>query len=352
MITGMKVAKIRTNFSFGMRLAAVFLIAIPASAQAAAARPEAEIDLEPLGVNVPAQGSVSATAMELLFLSDSNLVVLTESDRPGNALNARLILYEIGNGIVQQRKTLSLGEGVMPIASNNAGPKVLESIDSDHFVYWTYLGNADQWLCNSALNCRDTKQGPAPITLPHAGDCPSDDLLGFIDTGRAVCLVPRAHAKWSAIMMDSSGHHLHEIEDGVLPWDTRLVTSAEGQRFGLEWTSNTATQLLNPFACIDECPPPGRQQFVVFNSIDGTKGQSFEWDPRPYNLYVLPALSPSGKRAAFVMKDKLEIRSLEPTGTTRLPSTTAPYVTAPDSKSISRQPTVNTNGNGPGSSVR
>jgi hypothetical protein len=248
--------------------------------------------------------------MELLFLSDSHLVVLTENDRPGNALNARLVLYEIGNGIAQQRKTLSLGEGVMPIRSNNAGSKVLESIDSDHFVYWTYLGKADQWLCDSALNCRDTKIGPAPITLPHAGDCPSNDLLGFIDTGRAACLVPRAHAKWSTTIMDSSGHDLYVVEQGVLPWDTRLVTSIEGQRFGLEWESNTFLQLLVPLACIDECPPSGRQQFEVFNSIDGTKVRSFEWDPRPYNLYVLPALSPSGKTAAFVMKDKLEIRSL------------------------------------------
>ena len=50
---------------------------------------------------------------------------------------------------------------------------------------------------------------------------------------------------------------------------------------------------------------------MVFDSDDGEMVQSFGWDPRPYNLYVLPGLSPSGRMAAFVMKDKLVVYLLE-----------------------------------------
>ena len=295
-----------------MQVAAASILSIQAIAQTGTVKPVAEVNLKPLGVSVPAQRSVSATAMELLFLSDSHLVVLEENARPGQSPDAHLMLYEIEKSGIRQKKSASLPEGVMPISlSNTVHEKVLEWVDSDHFAYWTYLGKSVRWLCDSDLNCRDTKEGPSSITLSHAGECTSGDLLGFIDVERAVCLVPRADAKWSAIVMGPSGHHLYEVEQGALPWDARMVSSVQGQRFGLEWESNTFLQLLNPVACIDECPPAGRQHFVVFNSTDGRNAQSFEWDPRHYNLHVLPAISPPGKTAALVSTDKLAIYSLD-----------------------------------------
>jgi hypothetical protein len=135
--------------------------------------------------------------------------------------------------------------------------------------------------------------------------------MGLIDTHMAVCLMPRVKTKWSAVVLDSSGRHLYVVEQGKLPWDASLVSSIQGQRFGLEWKSNTVMQLLDPLACIDECPPAGREHFAIFDSSDGRKLQDFEWDPRPFNLYVLPALSPSGKTAAFVRADKLVLYSLD-----------------------------------------
>jgi len=295
-----------------MQIATAFLLSSQAYAQIGSAKFVAAIDLKRLGVKVPAKGSVSATALELLFLSDSYLALLKENDRLGEPRDAHLTLYEIGEGIVRPKKTIELDEAVMPISPSGARPeKVLEWIDSQHFVYWTYSGRASRWLCDTDLNCREDKEGIAPVTLPHAANCRSGDLLGFTDTQRAVCLVPRWGTKWSAIVMDSSGHHLYEVAKQAFPWDTRLVSSSQGQGFGLEWKSNTRFQLLNPFACIDECPPAGKQQFVVFNSNDGRILQGFDWDPRPYNLDALPALSPSGKTSAFVRTDSVVIYSLD-----------------------------------------
>ena len=79
----------------------------------------------------------------------------------------------------------------------------------------------------------------------------------------------------------------------------------------MEWTANTKLQLLEPLACIDECPTPAVQQFVVFSSVNGKMVHSFKWDPRPWNLYVKPALSPDGKFAALVQGASLNIYALE-----------------------------------------
>jgi hypothetical protein len=272
----------------------------------------AEIDLRALGIKVPARGAVSATAIELLFISDSYLAVLGENVRTGPK-NAHLMLFAIGEGNARQMKGIPLSDAVMPISSSGPRPeKVLERVDFEHFAYWTYLGVARRWLCNTNLNCREDKAGAAPIIIPPAAGCGFNDFLGVINDETTVCVVSRAKAKWSAVAMDSSGHHLYEVERGALPWDPILVSSDQGQRFGLEWKSNTALQLLNPLACLDECPPAGREQFAVFNSTDGRKLQDFKWDPRPYNLYAIPALSPSGKTAAFVRVDQLVIYSLDP----------------------------------------
>lgn len=311
----MKIMRYRVTFRSRLQLASVFLflLTVHGAAQTGTARVLAEIDLEPLGVRAPAHGSVSASAMELLFISDSYLALLdARVDEPGNA---HLTLYAIGERSALTKKTLNLGEVALPISTRDLGPvQALEWIDEEHFAYWTYSGKANRWVCDTDLKCREDKEGVTP-TPPHQfEDCRPQDLLGFIDAEKQVCLVPRAGTKWSAIVMDSSGHHLYEVAQGALPWNASLISSIQGQRFGLEWKSNTALQLLVPLACIDDCPPAGRQQFVVFNSNDGRKIHEFKWDPRPYNLYFLPALSPSGKTAAFVRADKLAIYSLDPVG--------------------------------------
>ncbi|HVN92947.1 MAG TPA: hypothetical protein VMT38_04595 [Terracidiphilus sp.] len=291
------------------QIAAVFLVSLQVFAQTDRSRPVAELDLKLLGVKVPESGAVSATALELLFLSDNHLVLLEES---GRLRNARLTLYEIGSGRLRPMKTIDPGEAVLPITPDGLqAEKVLNWIDPEHFAYWTYKGKAIRWLCDTDLDCKQDGQGPQPEAVPPARICNPTDFLGFIDTQRAVCLAVPEGAKWSAEVLDITGRPLYEVEQGLLPWDARMVNSGQGERFGLEWKSNALLQLLNPLACFDDCPPAGRERFVVFNSSDGRVLQSFEWDPRPYNLYVLPGLSPSGKTAAFVRKDRLEIYSLD-----------------------------------------
>jgi hypothetical protein len=307
---GVKFSKSSGWCRLRLQVAAILFLSVQIVAQSGTAKTVAEIVLNPLGVRVPPRGTSSATRMELLFVSDTYMVLLIEKDPLHEP--SHLILYEIGEGGVRAAKTLSLGEAVLPISSSPAVPvKVLEWVDSEHFAYWTYLGEGHRWLCDMEVNCREDKQGVTPITLPHAANCGLQDLLGFIDAERAVCLAPRAHKSRSpAIVIDSSGHRLYEVERAALPWDARLVSSVQGQRFGLEWKLNTALQRLS-LACIDDCPPAGSQHFVIFNTSDGREVQSFNWDPRPYNLDVLPALSPSGKTAAFVRADRLAIYSLD-----------------------------------------
>jgi hypothetical protein len=293
---------------FWIRIATAFFLSSQLYAQTGSAELVTEIDLKQLGVKVPARGAVSKTALELLFLSDSDLAVLQENDRPGKSKEAHLMLYELGKGIIQPKKAISPSEWVMPISHD---VKAMELIDPEHFVYRTYLGEAGRWLCDADLNCKEVRVELESGALPHAGECKSEDLLGFIDPQEAVCLRNAARTKFSADVIDTKGHLIYEVERRALPWNTKMVSSAQGQRFGLEWTSNTVLQLLDPLACIDECPPAGKQQFVILDSISGRIMQSFEWDPRPYNLYVLPALSPSGNTAAFVRKDKLVVYSLD-----------------------------------------
>jgi len=294
-----------------LQITAIFLLSIPICAQSGSAKLVAEIDLRQFGVSVPPKGLASAKAVELLFLSDSDLVLLEEGDRPDKSAN-HLTLYEIREGNVRPKKTIDPGESVLPISPSGVqAEKVLEWVDSEHFVYWTYRSKPRRYLCDADLNCAEDNEEPSLETVPPARICRPTDFLGFIDAHRAVCVVAYRGTKSSAQVLDATGHPLYEVEQGGLPWDARMVSSVQGERFGLEWESNTSLQLVNPLACIDDCPPAGKQQFVVFNSNDGKILQSFEWDPRPYNLYVLPGLSPSGKTAAFVRKDKLAIYSLE-----------------------------------------
>ena len=294
------------------KIAAVFLMAVPIWAQAGSAKLVGEFDLKPLGVKVPPPGNVSGTSIEILFLSDSSLVLLDSNNPPDGRRDTRLALYEIGGGTARLKKMVSSVEGFVPISVTGPRPvRALEWIDSEHFAYWTYLDKARRWLCDANLNCNEDKEEMITGPIPHAVNCDPNNLLGYANPQRAVCLTECAHAKCSAVVNDPGGLRLYEVEHEAMQWDTLMVKSVQGSLFGLTWESNTFFQLLKPFACIDDCPPGGRQQFAVFNSEDGRIQQSFKWDPRPYNLYVLPALSPSGKTAAFVKKDKLVVYLLE-----------------------------------------
>jgi hypothetical protein len=278
------------------------------SAQAGSAKLVAEFDLKPLGVKVPPSGDASRTSIEILFLSDSHLVLLDSNNPPDGRGDTQLALYEIGGGIARLKRMVSSVEGFVPISVTGPRPeRVLEWMDSEHFAYWTYLGKARRWLCDANLNCKEDTEEAEAEPLSHVVNCDSNNFLGYISAQRAVCLVPGTHTKWSAVVTDPDGHRIYEVEHEAMQWDALMVKSVQGSRFGLVWESNTFFQLLKPFACIDDCPPAGRQQFVVFNADNGRMVQSFAWDPRPYNLYVLPALSPSGKTTAFVSKDKLEV---------------------------------------------
>jgi hypothetical protein len=152
-----------------LQIAAIFLLSLSVYPQTGPARLVAEIDLKQLGVNVPAKGSVSTTSLELLFLSDNYLILLQENHRPDKSMN-RLTVYEIGEGIFRPKKTIDPGEGVLPISPSGApSVKVLERIDSEHFVYWAYRGKSARWLCDTDLNCKEDKEESALETVPPRG---------------------------------------------------------------------------------------------------------------------------------------------------------------------------------------
>jgi hypothetical protein len=170
------------------------------------------------------------------------------------------MLYKIGEGNVRLQKALDLGGAVLPISvlpnsPTDTGPaKVLDWVDSEHFAYWT--GKTSRSTCDINLNCEEDKQEKKLMALPPARICGSHYPLGLIYTQRAVCFVDSGQA----YLTDSNGGQLRLLEQN-LPWDARFVSSVQGQRFGLEWQSNT--------------------------------------------------LSPSGKTTAFVRVDKLAIYSLD-----------------------------------------
>jgi hypothetical protein len=309
----MKVTKRGARCCIGLEIATVFLLSIQAVAQTGSARSAVEVDLKPLGAQVPRSGEVSRTSIEILFLSDNDLILLDENNSPGGRRDAELVLCEIGSGIARPKKMITLDQWVLPISvTGPRSERVLEWIDAEHFAYWTYLSKARRWLCDSNLNCREDKEETVAVPLPHAGNCEPAGFLGYVNAREAACLVPGTHARSSVVVTENpGGRRLYEVEHEALPWDAQMVNSVKGSRFGLVWESNTFLQRLNPSACIDECPPAGRQEFAVFDSTDGRKLRNFEWDPRPYNLYVLPALSPSGKTAALVRADKLVIYPLD-----------------------------------------
>jgi len=94
-------------------------------------------------------------------LSDGPLsLILLEENNPLHE-PSHLILYEIGKGAVRAEKTLKVSEAVLPISSSPVvSVKVLERVDTEHFAYWTYLGNAHRWFCDTSSIAHKTK-GPA-----------------------------------------------------------------------------------------------------------------------------------------------------------------------------------------------
>jgi hypothetical protein len=296
-----------------MRNLAAFLVAAPICAQAAPTMLMARIDLKPLGVKATKHGDASDTGIELLFLSDRFLVVVLEEDRPEESWSRQLLLYDLEGGTARLKKVRALGIEVLPVSTGRRIMyiKVLERINSDHFAYVTYRGKAGRQICDTDLNCRSGGLTEAPAIATQVKNCDRSDLLGFIDGHRAVCTFPGRRAKYSAAVMDTGGRVLYKVEQQTLPWDAEMVNSAEGKRFGLVWQSNSVIQLLNPLACIDECPPAARERLEVFNSADGKKVEGFAWDPRPFNIDALPALSPSGDTAAFIDEDELVVYALK-----------------------------------------
>ena len=295
---------------------AAFLFSIQIHAQADSAQLIAEIDVMHPGGRVSIEGPSPPTAAEILFLSDVRLVVLAENLRPGQAKNASLTLFEIEKGGARQLNTIPVSESVLPISMDSARPsKVLEWVDPEHFMYWTYFGgSASRWLCDTNLDCRSANAGYEPGSIPHAASCNDIDFLGLINTEMAICFGAPAKLKWSGIVFDRTGRQVYTVEPHALPrsspWTATFVGTIDGRRFGLDWESNTRLQLLMPLACIDECAPAGREDLVVFDSSSGKELRAFKWDPRRNSAFVFPALSPSGETVAFLRSNRLAIYAL------------------------------------------
>jgi hypothetical protein len=131
--------------------------------------------------------------------------------------------------------------------------------------------------------------------------------FGTVDDSDVLFLSGRHYQPTILSISGTEKYKLNLEELPGLPWDAAVVRSVEGQVFGLEWKANTTRQLLTPLACVDECPPPGIQSLAVYSSNEGKLIRKFSWDPRPWNLYVKPALSPDGKLAAVVEGTQLKV---------------------------------------------
>ena len=111
-----------------------------------------------------------------------------------------------------------------------------------------------------------------------------------------------------------TGHPLYRLDLHLLPglpWNPDLTADASGRLFAVHWTRNAWWQLLHLLACIDECPPPPAfERVALFHAVDGSLAQAFLWDPRPWNLHAVPALSPDGTRIALVQRNLLTIYAL------------------------------------------
>jgi hypothetical protein len=351
---------------------AIFLIAAQVPAQETQPRLVSHVDLRYLGLKVPAKGNVSDLKIEILFLSNSRLLLLDWSGLlpfPGG--DSRLSAIEVSSGTVVRTMDLT-GAGMKDFKSWGQVQRVSD-------VEFALAQSKGILFCNAELECRvgPRVSGPfrfseesnrfivapdPPITThertwllfdresrqlgSYSEDPESQALvessgvffasaagLHFYPTGQtsAISLRPDASSVSIALLGADSvaylSRRLHRVavvtSAGLepyrlapralpkIPWDARLVSSAQGGSWGVEWTANSWVQLLDPLACIDECPAPAVQQFVVFSSANGKLVHPFKWDPRPWNLYVKPALSPDGHFAALVQGDSLNVYALE-----------------------------------------
>ena len=357
-----------------IRMSLVILIftAVQSLGQSTPPRLVNEIDLRPLGLRVPPKNQIPWMGMEILFISEDHLVVFCYDSPPPFSFpqSGRLLVYEVVSGRTLSERLLNRGEIGPGNSSFRAGPDYsIQRVSEDEFAIGTPKGIQ---LCDASLRCKPGIQvsgrfhyspdgrhviiGPKlpskrtswaiydgagtttasfsedayqDFQISNSGvyfssssgarfypmernvpvqlsDCGGANFIGVIGDWRILCLMRK-----NPIVGDELGRRIYRLNLNKLPWDTELVASAGGSKFGLEWKSNTWKQLLNPLACIDECPETGRERFYVFSSENGKLLASFQWDPRPNNLYVLPALSPSAKLAAFVNKDRLMIYSLD-----------------------------------------
>ena len=351
---------------------AIFLIALQVPAQTTQPRLVSHVDLRQLGLKVPAKGNVSGLNIEILFLSNSRLLLLDwRGLLPFPFRNSRLSSIEVSSGAVVRTMNLT-GGGMQDFKSWGQLQRVSD-------VEFALAQSAGIMFCNAELECRQgpsvsgpfrfSQEGnrfivaPNPPVIPnertwllfdresrqlgsYSEDPEGHALVGstgifFVsstglrfypaDQSSAISLRPDASDVSIALVgvdgvaylrsgsnqpavVSSTGLEPYRIPPHVLPkipWDAELISSAQGRLWGVEWTANSKLQLLDPLACVDECPAPAVQQFVVFSSADGKLVHSFKWDPRPWNLYVKPALSPDGKFAALVQGSSLNIYALE-----------------------------------------
>jgi len=233
-----------------------------------------EFDLRAFGLQVPKKGEVSAHDMLILFLSEDRLLLLDQGQPT---------ILDVSHGTARRAGVSDIPEWFAP--DGNAGHGLLFNLRMrDYF----YAGG---------------EKSPDALYA-----CRSYWPMGIVNGQSILCLRPQHH---EPIIVDYSGSERYHLKLHGLPWNPHFVPSARGEKFGLEWSSNSWIQLLDPLACIDSCPTPTIEQFMVFSSSDGRLLAAFRWDPRPCNLYVVPALSPGGTRAAFVKNDRIVVYSLE-----------------------------------------
>ncbi len=351
----------------------LLLLALPVSAQIQQPRLVSDVDLRKLGVQAPPAEWISRSTIEILFLSDSRLLLLNSPRFPlDNLTGMQLSSIDVANGAILR---------TVPLASNQWSDirkwAQLQRVSNVEFAIAHFTGIM---FCNADLECKQGPQlvGPFQVApdgshfvigpplpprqngkqwreydqdLNQLGSYPEDphaemlagnhgtffaspSELRYYSTGQPSAITIGSDVSPVSLSLTNVGtdsvayltgksHQLAVVSPaGIEPyrvdlhafpklaWDTHLVSSADGELFGAEWTANTKLQLLKPFACIDECPPPALQYFLVFSSADGKLVHSFEWDPRPWNLYVIPALSPDGTMAAMVQGASLKIYAL------------------------------------------
>jgi hypothetical protein len=321
------------------------LVIAQSFAQTTNPRLVSEFDLHQIGLDTPRKGETSVGWMKILFLSESQLLVaaLHGTDR---SQTVRLIVLDVERASLRQTKDLDYkdwgtpnlrtSDGEFAIRQKNnimycntslecrQGPQVADrwqfSPDGSHFVQgpWPWTTSKDStWVeyDRDGRKVASFSEDPHSLFVPaNTGtffglpsevhyfaegrsspislhDCESAKLIGIANDQSVVCMVGNPQP----IVVDASGAERYRLNLHGLSWNPHFVSSADGERFGLEWTSNTRAQLLEPLACIDECPNPSVQQFTVFSTSNGRLLGQFKWDPRPTNLYVVPGPFAFGK---------------------------------------------------------